>query len=670
MKKQATKKLRNNGKTLRMHTKKQLKKYWGTKKKGQKPWISKESWELVEERKRLKNNIEQTKSDRIKQNYMDKYRCKDKEVKKSMRLDKRKWVDHLAMEAEEAANNGKMKEVYAITKTLSNDKRKTTNAVKDKGGNLITEGLARRERWKEHFEEILNRPIPDDPVTDVEIDPIINEISTDPITKAEIRTALRKMKNGKAGGKDEITAELLKADMNTTEKWLVKLFRTFWEQEKVPKTWKQGLIVKIPKKGPVEEALNIDGNSITVEDPGDTATNISSGNNVLDPSVETPSGGLDKMWTDRHALIFDVDDCPPFYITFVYALQQALESITGCMVTVLIITESICAGDNNLLVAQFLSTSVFLVGVATLLQTTLGMRLPFVQGSSFAFIPPVVAMMSTKQWQCPQHLPYHNVTQTHYGGNITYGDVEPWNARVAELSGGLILASLVQVFIGCTGIIGTLMRFIGPLTIIPTISLIGLSMVSAAANACQRSWIVSMCGVALMCLFSLRLHKVRLPLPTWNRAEGCHSKTYPVFQLFALALAIVVCWIIAHIFTVTNFFPDDSSHPNYKARTDSKLSTITLASWIYLPYPGQFGWPTFGAGAFAGMLAATIATTIESVGVGYATARICALPPPPKHTINRGIAIEGLASVLSGFFGVCHGTTTYSTAIGFIGVTG
>ena len=90
------------------------------------------SWELVEERKQPKNNIELTKSDRIKQNYMDKYRCKDKEVKKSMRQDKRKWVDHLAMEAEEAARNGRMKEVYDITKTFSNDKRKTTNAVKDK----------------------------------------------------------------------------------------------------------------------------------------------------------------------------------------------------------------------------------------------------------------------------------------------------------------------------------------------------------------------------------------------------------------------------------------------------------------------------------------------------------------------------------------------------------
>ena len=187
---------------------------------------------------------------------MDKYRCKDKEVKKSMRQDKGKWVDHLAMEAEEAACNGIMKEVYDITKTISNDKRKTTNAVKDKCGNLTMEELARRERWKEHFDEILNRPIPDNPVTEVEINPIINEISSDPITKAEIRTALRKMKNGKAGGKDEIKAELLKADMNATGKWLVKLFRTFWEQEKVPKTWKQGLIVKILKKGDFTECRN------------------------------------------------------------------------------------------------------------------------------------------------------------------------------------------------------------------------------------------------------------------------------------------------------------------------------------------------------------------------------------------------------------------------------
>ena len=97
----------------------------------------------------------------------------------------------------------------------------------------------------------------------MEIDPITYEISTDPIMIAEVRTALRKMKNGKAGGKDEIIAELLKADMHTTEKWLAKLFRIIREQEKVPKTWKQGLIVKILKKGDLTECGNWRGITLT-----------------------------------------------------------------------------------------------------------------------------------------------------------------------------------------------------------------------------------------------------------------------------------------------------------------------------------------------------------------------------------------------------------------------
>ena len=51
--------------------------------------------------------------------------------------------------------------------------------------------------------------------------------------------------------------------MNTTEKWLVNLFRTFWEQEKVPKTWKQGLFIKIPKKGDLTEYRNWRGITLT-----------------------------------------------------------------------------------------------------------------------------------------------------------------------------------------------------------------------------------------------------------------------------------------------------------------------------------------------------------------------------------------------------------------------
>ena len=50
------------------------------------------------------------------------------------------------METEEAASNGNMKEVRDITETLSKNKRKTKREVNDTSGNLLTEGLARRER--------------------------------------------------------------------------------------------------------------------------------------------------------------------------------------------------------------------------------------------------------------------------------------------------------------------------------------------------------------------------------------------------------------------------------------------------------------------------------------------------------------------------------------------
>ena len=190
----------------------------GYKKEGTKTMDQQRIMDLVEERKKLKSNIEQAKSSRIK----EEYRTKDKEVKKSMRnmrKDKRKWADELASEAERAAGNVRMKELYQITKTLCNEKSKTCNTVKDKDGNLLTEDSERRKRWQEHFEEILNRPIPDNPVSNEpneHDEQVLEDISTDCISKAEIRAAIRKMRNGKSGGKNEITVELLKADIDTT----------------------------------------------------------------------------------------------------------------------------------------------------------------------------------------------------------------------------------------------------------------------------------------------------------------------------------------------------------------------------------------------------------------------------------------------------------------------
>ena len=84
----------------------------------------------------------------------------------------------------------------------------------------------------------------------------------------------------------------------------------------------------------------------------------------------------------------------------------------------------------------------------------------------------------------------------------------------------------------------------------------------------------------------------------------------------------------------------------------------------------QWGGIRFSSGLFAGIIAAGFASTIESVGDYYATARISEVPNPPRHAVNRGILVEGCISVLAALVGSGHATTSYSATVGFIGITG
>lgn len=48
---------------------------------------------------------------------------------------------------------------------------------------------------------------------------------------------------------------------------------------------------------------------------------------------------------------------------------------------------------------------------------------------------------------------------------------------------------------------------------------------------------------------------------------------------------------------------------------------------------------------------------------------LTAAPPPRVHTINRGIAIEGLGTIVAGLFGTGNGTNTFGENVAAIGVT-
>ena len=111
--------------------------------------------------------------------------------------------------------------------------------------------------WAEHFENVLVREAPINPIEENEIQTDqISEMDTIEIREAEVRQALKKTKSGRTPGIDGIPAELYKADNDVAVKGLTRLFKRIWHEEKVPDQWKKGLIVKIPKLGDLKECKN------------------------------------------------------------------------------------------------------------------------------------------------------------------------------------------------------------------------------------------------------------------------------------------------------------------------------------------------------------------------------------------------------------------------------
>ena len=61
------------------------------------------------------------------------------------------------------------------------------------------------------------------------------------------------MKNGRAPGADDTSAELLKLGREKVVQWLLHLARVIWEEEKVPEDLLKQLKVPLHKKGSLKE---------------------------------------------------------------------------------------------------------------------------------------------------------------------------------------------------------------------------------------------------------------------------------------------------------------------------------------------------------------------------------------------------------------------------------
>jgi len=327
------------------------------------------------------------------------------------------------------------------------------------------------------------------------------------------------------------------------------------------------------------------------------------------------------MAENKTSLLYNIDDNPPVLETVILGLQHYL-TMFGSTVAIPLILAPVFGIIDPVEKGWLIATMFFVSGITTLLQTTFGNRLPIVQGGTFSFLAPTFAIC----------------------GMAALANAG-WEVRMQHVQGAIIAGSLVEISVGASGIIGRLLRFVGPITIAPTIALIGLALFKFGAPEAGRHWPIGGLTILLIILFSQYLRQ-----------------KHRTFELYPILLAIAAAWIVSATLTAVGLFPE--GHPSH-----TSLDNLKNAPWFRIPYPFQWGFPQFGAAAFIGMLAGYIASMVESIGDYYACARLSGAPTPDKHVINRGITFEGIGCLVAGIFGTGNGTTSYSENIGAIGLT-
>ena len=186
----------------------------------------------------------------------------NKLVKKSCKIDDNNWATKIATDLEDASKKGQQREVWDKIKKISGKKKKKAGmSVRDKDGHFITDPHSQKKRWKEHFTELLNPPLSDanlDELDDVPLQPSFEYLSCSdgPPSRDEISYALKKLKNYKSAGVDEITNEQLKYGGSALVGQLELLFKKVWEEEVIPEDWLKGVIVVIGKKGDTSYCCN------------------------------------------------------------------------------------------------------------------------------------------------------------------------------------------------------------------------------------------------------------------------------------------------------------------------------------------------------------------------------------------------------------------------------
>ncbi|EPS57857.1 xanthine/uracil permease family protein, partial [Genlisea aurea] len=109
-----------------------------------------------------------------------------------------------------------------------------------------------------------------------------------------------------------------------------------------------------------------------------------------------------------------------------------------------------------------------------------------------------------------------------------------------------------------------------------------------------------------------------------------------IFNRFSVVITVVIVWIYAHLLTVGGVYDGKPLKTQLSCRTD-RAGLIGAAPWIRVPYPFQWGAPSFDAGESFAMMMAAFVALVESTGALIGASRYASATPLPPSILSRGI---------------------------------
>ncbi|SCM83457.1 Xanthine permease [uncultured Sporomusa sp.] len=304
-----------------------------------------------------------------------------------------------------------------------------------------------------------------------------------------------------------------------------------------------------------------------------------------------------------------VDEMLPLGHLFTYGLQHVLAMYAGAVAVPLIIANALGLSQEQLI--YLINADLFTCGIATLIQTlgfwNMGIRIPIIQGVTFAAVTPMII-----------------IGQTH---------------GLTGIYGSVIIAGIVTYLV--SPYFSRLIRFFPPVVTGTIITIIGVTLMpvavrwAAGGNPAAKDF-------ASFSYICLALVTLLLVLFFYRYFTGFLSN-------IAVLLGLLCGTVIASLFGMVNF------------------SQVAAANWLGITTPFAFGLPTFDLASIVAMILVMLVVMTETTGDCIAVGEIID-KPVTQEDLTRGLRADGFSTILGGILN-SFPYTAFAQNVGLVGLT-